>query len=344
MATIEQCAELKSACSYILTAEEKKEYYERPGWGEMSFRGIRPHLEMIIWIAQELMPLPEHHLRIIPSSNIKSATGCLREIAANLRDIDNFKISQENALSIQSQYITSFINNAERVIGTIGSWMPLLAMRDQEKEDLSAIKEARDASDKAIDGMLNEAKEYVDKRKGEIDSVLRVVRTESSKVGATQFTKQFVDEADNARIRGICWLVSTGFFVAAAFALSILFMLGLFVGSQTNALEIAYGIGGRLIGITVLFYAAIWSGRIALANMHLTSVNKHRAISLETLQAFQNAVDDAAARDAVVLEAARAVYENVPSGYIGRQTSEHGGGGRILELIRSARSQPSQQE
>ena len=282
MATIEQCVKLLSACAYILEIKKnEKKYYERPEWGEMSFRDIRPHLEMIIWIAQELTSLPKYNLLIIPDRNVEDVTARLASIAANLREIDSFKISQENALSIQSQYITSFINNAERVIGTIGSWMPLLAMRDQEKEDLSAIKEARDASDKALDGILNEAKEYVDKRKGEIDSVVRAVRTESSKVGATQFTKQFVDEADNAKIRGIYWLVPTGFFVAAAFALSILFMLGLFIGSPTNALEIAYGIGGRVIGITVLFYAAIWSGRIALANMHLTSVNKHRAISLE---------------------------------------------------------------
>ena len=92
-----------------------------------------------------------------------------------------------------------------------------------------------------------------------------------------------------------------------------------------------------MVAISVLFYAAIWSGRIVLANMHLASVNKHRAVSLQTLQAFHHAAEDPAAKDAVVLEAARAVYENVPSGYIGRQqTAEHGGHGRTLEIIRSA--------
>ena len=214
-------------------------------------------------------------------------------------------------------------------------------MRDQDKEDLST--KARAIRTEAM-SILEGAKKFAEDTKSEIDSVLRVARAESSKAGAASFTQQFRDEADIAKRRSIYWLIPTGLLVAAAFALSILFMLGLFLGAATEPLEIAYGIGGRVIGISVLFYAAIWSGRIALANMHLTSVNKHRAISLETLQAFQNAVDDLAARDAVVLEAARAVYENVPSGYIGRQTSEHSGASRTLEVIRSARSQPRQQE
>ena len=70
--------------------------------------------------------------------------------------------------------------------------------------------------------------------------------------------------------------------------------------------------------------------------MHLANVNKHRAVSLQTLQAFHKAAEDPAVKDAVVLEAARAVYENVPSGYIGRQATEQGGNGRMLEVVRGA--------
>ena len=58
---------------------------------------------------------------------------------------------------------------------------------------------------------------------------------------------------------------------------------------------------------------------------------------MQTLQAFHKAAEDPAVKDAVVLEeAARAVYENVPSGYIGRQATEQGGNGRMLEVVRGA--------
>ena len=341
MATIEQCEELLSVCATVLKSKaNEKKFYDRPEWGEMSFRDIRSHLEIIIWMAEELTSLPNYKLRMIPGNIVASATSRFTTIVEDLHNINQFTISAENAPTMRSQYTVSLTSNADKAIGTIGPWMPLLAMKDEEREDLSA--QMRAISVRATE-LLEETNEYVEKSKSEIDSVLRVARTESSEAGAAQFTRQFNVEADNARTRVVFWLVPTGFFVAAAFSLSVLFMLGLFIGAPTSALEMAYGIGGRVIGISVLFYAAIWSGRIALANMHLTSVNRHRAISLETLQAFQNAVDDLAARDAVVLEAARAVYENVPSGYIGRQAGEQSSGGRVLELIRNTRPQSGQQ-
>ena len=70
------------------------------------------------------------------------------------------------------------------------------------------------------------------------------------------------------------------------------------------------------------------------------SLNKHRAISLQTLQAFHKSADDPAAKDAVVLEAARAVYENFPTGYIARQASQQVGAARTLEIIKNANRSP----
>ena len=212
-----------------------------------------------------------------------------------------------------------------------------MLVRDDKQANLS--EKIKVASEDAVN-TLNETKEYVQHTRDEIESVLQVARTQSGKAGAAVFTREFEAEAKAAKTRSVCWLIPTGILALAALVLSILFMFGLFIGVPTNSesesamsmFELVYAIGGRVISISVLFYAAIWSGRVALANMHLSSVNKHRAISLVTLQAFQEAVDDHAARDAVVLEAARAVYENVPSGYIGRQSGEHGGGGAHIRV------------
>ena len=350
MATIEQCDNLLSVCDDILSLESNKEsYFEKPEWGELSFRGIMPQAEAVFWMAKKLQTIPRYYLLTISEGDVIRATKLLSTIIQNLQEISNFKISQDNAQSIHSQHSEALRNNAEALTTHIGPWISLLSMRDGEQEALS--DRIRTVSDEVVK-TLQETTEFVQNKKEEIDSVVQVVRAQSGEAGAAAFTEQFKVEAKSAKNRGTYWLIPAGFFLAAAFALSVLFMLGLFVGVPTstaegepvNTIDVVYGIGGRVIGISVLLYAAVWSGKIALANMHLTSVNKHRAISLETLQAFQNAVDDPTARDAVVLEAARAVYENVPSGYIGRQPAEQSSGGRILELIRTARPQSSQQE
>ena len=49
---------------------------------------------------------------------------------------------------------------------------------------------------------------------------------------------------------------------------------------------------------------------------HLAIINNHRAISLLTLQAFSNAANDVQVKDAVLLEATRAVFGTVPTGFV----------------------------
>lgn len=55
--------------------------------------------------------------------------------------------------------------------------------------------------------------------------------------------------------------------------------------------------------------------------MHQSTINRHRALSIKTLQAFSAAVEDTSTKDAVVLEATRAVFGNVPTGYIDSKSS-----------------------
>ena len=219
----------------------------------------------------------------------------------------------------------------------IGVWLPVLALRAGEIENWA--QRMKDASAE-MTKTLNGTTEYMEARKAEIDSVVEAARVAAGEAGAAEFTRQFESEANDGRTKSIWWLLPTGAFSVAALTLALLVMFGLLGEVPTNAWEAVYGFGARVIAISVLFYAAVWSGRIVLANMHLASVNKHRAISLQTLQAFHKAANDPAAKDAVVLEAARAVYENVPSGYIGRQPAAGGAAMRTLELIRNARTTP----
>ena len=187
---------------------------------------------------------------------------------------------------------------------------------------------------------LQEIKTYETTQRNEIDKAVQAARAAAGKAGAAEFTHEFREEAIAVEKRSKRWLWPTGIFSVLALVLSVLLIFELLGDAPANVWEAVYGLGGRVIAISVLFYAAVWSGRVVLANMHLASVNKHRAVSLQTLQAFHKAAEDSAAKDAVVLEAARAVYENVPSGYIGRQATGQGTGGRTFEVIRSADRAP----
>ena len=248
--------------------------------------------------------------------------------------MDNFSLMPSN----RRDHIASDMKKlVQDTISTIYPWMPLLALRAGKIQNWNAQMKG-DREDMAE--LLREATAHAEKCKNEIDEMAAAARAAVGEAGGAEFTHEFRREAEAAEKRGKRWLWPTGIFAAFALGIAVALMVGLLGETSENLWEAIYRLGGRVIAISVLFYAAVWSGRIVLANLHLASVNKHRAVSLQTLQAFHRAAADETAKDAVVLEAARAVYENVPSGYIARQGGGPGGSARTLEVIKGAVRRP----
>ena len=331
MADETQASALEGACAAIAELAPKKEsYIKRSQWGEITFEVIKNDIETVFWIVEEIRKLPIH---IIPGNVIQTSTSALVRVKDVFDDIDKFTIAQGDPSSLRDGVASNLKNLTESVMSEIGIWLPVLALRAGEIENWASRMKGTSAQTTQL---LQDAEAYTQTRKNEIDEIVQAARAAAGKAGAAEFTREFREEADAVEKRSKRWLWPTGVFSACALALSVLLMFGLLGDAPANVWEAVYGLGGRVIAISVLFYAAVWSGRVVLANMHLASVNKHRAVSLQTLQAFHQATEDSAAKDAVVLEAARAVYENVPSGYIGRQTTGQGSGARTLEVIRNA--------
>ena len=323
-------SQLEQACASITEfAPKKKDIIRRPQWGEITFDDIEQDIETVFWLVDEVKRLPSH---IVPNNVVQATSEHLSNIANLFSDIDSFSIARGDAASRRSQIANRLQGHVQDVLANMGLWLPVLALRAGEIENWVAKMKTTSADATKI---LQETAEYVEVRKKDIDATAQAARAAAGEAGAAEFTHEFRTEAEAARKRSRWWLGPTVIFAVCALGLSILLMLG-YGETPTNIWAAAYRLGGRVVAISVLFYAAVWSGRIVLANMHLANVNKHRAVSLQTLQAFHQAAEDPAVKDAVVLEAARAVYENVPSGYIGRQASEHGGNARVLEVIKGA--------
>ena len=330
MANPETTQQLLSICGSIGEFEPKKdELISRRQWGDINFEAVVGEIETVFWLAEETKKLPIH---IIPDNVVQNATHHLTSIHNILGEIDRFSLSgqPEAARDHISNNLKSELENA---MSHIGLWLPLLALRAGEIENWAG--RMGNISAEAI-AVLQQTRDQVETDLKEIEEIKQAARAAAGEAGAAEFTREFRDEAGAVEKRGRWWLVPTAAFGGTALALSGLIILGWLGEPPQNAWEAIYNTGGRFIAIAVLFYAAAWSGRIVLANMHLASVNKHRAISLQTLQAFLKSAADPVAKDAVVLEAARAVYENVPSGYIGRHASQPGGGARTVEFIKNA--------
>ena len=329
MVTPEVAKNFRDVCSSIRELEENKiNLIRRTQWGEITFENIEGEIDTIFWLVRELQNLPTH---LVPESNFENATQRLSNIRDIFDEISRFSLSGDPS-SLRDEIANRFRDEAQRVMSTIGTWLPLLALRAGQIENWAAqmktisadaTKTLQDTKDQAASGLKD------------IAASVEAARAAAGEAGAAEFTEEFRREAETTERRSLWWLAPTGVFALFALTLSVMLMLGLLGAPPKGTWEAIYQLGGRVIAISVLFYAAVWSGRIVLANMHLASVNKHRAVSLQTLKAFHQAAGDPVTKDAVVLEAARAVYENVTSGYVARQSSDQGGSARTLELIKN---------
>ena len=330
MASTETTQQLLAVCSSIDQFKLKKEdLIRRSQWGDINFEAVEGVIETVFWLVEETMKLPIH---IIPENVVQESTQRLTNIQNNLAEIDRFSLAGQPEAT-RDQLSNSLKDELQRAISAVGLWLPLLALRAGEIENWAGRMRNINAEATAS---LEDTKQQIERDLNEIEQIKQAARAAAGEAGAAEFTREFRDEADAVETRGKRWLYPTAVFGGAALATAGLIIAGWLGSPPTTAWEAVYNTGGRFIAIAVLFYAAAWSGRIVLANMHLASVNKHRAISLQTLQAFLKSAEDPVAKDAVVLEAARAVYENVPSGYIARQAAQQNIGARTLEIIKNS--------
>ena len=334
MASEHQVRELKQSCAAIMElAPRKDSLIRRSQWGDINFEIIENDIETIFWIVEQIDKLP---INLLPGGIVNNSTSILIQIRRTFDEIDGFQISGKEPSVSRDSISDKLITHVESIMSGIGPLLSLLVLRAGEIENWTS--RTKGASDQIVD-LLRETESYATTQRQQVDESVQAARVAAGEAAAAEFTDEFRREADAREKRSKRWLWFTGICSGSALLLSIAVMFGLFEwldDTPTNVWEAVYKLGGRVVAISIPLYAAVWSGRIALADMNLASVNKHRAISLQTLQAFHKSAEDPAVKDAVVLEAARAVYENVPSGYIGRQATGPGAGARTLEVIRGA--------
>ena len=87
--------------------------------------------------------------------------------------------------------------------------------------------------------------------------------------------------------------------------------------------------------IAVLIGMTIWCGKVTRALMHQRTINRHREVSMKTLETFYTSAIDQSAKDTVLIEASKAAFGNVPTGFIGNHDNQ--GGNSEMQIMNFTR-------
>lgn len=304
-------------------------------WRRLEVREGTARVEELIpvwrWLADQVI---NANGRVLPAS-APLATKYLTQTANDLDPIGHFDIAKDNARQEFRQQLSNVERNLHEVLDEIGIWACQHAARRANDEPTGKMSDLLREAEQKLEQIRNherEAKDHAREGKAATESI----KSAAVAAGAAVFTDSFKKSAQTARQASQKWLLAGAVFAAVTMAVAGTVAVGWPGGGQdngTDAWTLLQPLAGRLFLLTVLTYVTVWCGRRSLAERHNSRVNDHRANSIQTIQAFRESANAEPTKDAVVLEAARAIFENVDTGDLGT-SPERPSISNIIDLVR----------
>ena len=310
-----------------LSTFDKDNLVKRRAWGTISLEEAKEEFDRIYDIINYLKVLPLTQLTVNALTTINKE---ITQINALFDQINAFTIESGNPANQRDTFVTQVHAQADSLYTQASPWIPFLAY---QKGDVTKNIDSLTESVKEADSLITSAKESISKKEEEIQDIIIKAREASAAAGAAVFTKDFERESITLKESAKKWLVTTS--ILAIVTAIVAFYMWSQTEPNLDQGQILQKLGTKLVLLGLLISSTFWCGRVYKALMHQSSINRHRALSIQTLQAFSSAVTDPSAKDAVVVEATRAVFGNVPTGYIDSRQSSSDGEVKIFEIAKN---------
>lgn len=324
----EKVSNLKKELQRILNLDQSR-LIRRREWGEFHFEEILSNIERTYRLAQQLINLPLERLLEKTIDNINALT---RQVAVSFEQLDQFSLGISGN-SDKSYHVRSIQQSTNPFFETSAPWAAYLAC---QRGDVEQNVQKLTRSVKEGEEMVSTAKKKIAARNTEMDEIIAKAREVSAAAGASVFTEDFKNVAGKMEKSAKNWLVATS--ILAFLTLGASAGLWYWTESGLDQGQIFQKIGTKMVVLAVLLTGTIWCGRNYRALKHLATINNHRAISIRTLQAFSGAAAQTQTKDAVLMEATRAVFGNVPTGFIGQTSSDSDL--KVIEVARNILPEP----
>lgn len=326
MATDQEVDRLRKAIDAIFSFE-KESLIRRTKWGEINFESAQRDVDRIFDVLNHLKILP---LEYLPDTAVTEIVNPLTEVKTVFDQIDKFNIQVANPSDTRNTIVRNVHSYADNLYRQASPWVPFLAY---QKGDVSKnIGQLTDS--------VNQAKLIIDGAKGdiaakskEIDGIIVKARESSAAAGAAVFTQDFDKESKNLVDRAKVWLRAT--WIIAVLTFVVAGTMWYITEPGLDQSQVWQKLTTKLAILALLISATAWCGKIYKALVHQSTVNRHRALSLQTFQAFSNAASDVQTKDAVLLQTTKAIFNDASTGFIDGTHTGSDNDIKIFEIVKS---------
>lgn len=267
----------------------------------------------------------------LPLQRQTQTTNALTQLADVLDQIRSYVPSDQSPQAQRDALIARFEDSYQQAFDAV--FVPLLAHQSTKTESplrkqiLARVEESAD-----LVTSIAEHREEVGRLLQEAQSALQGIQEASATAGVAAFAEIFRNQAADHQRRSRFWLGLSG---VGTFGVAYLLWW-----TVEHLVDPAFGDTGEIVQVAVariliLFVAAGFLYQLFrqfAIQKHLFTLNKHRENSMSSFRAFYESTEDAATRDAVLIQVTKAIFEAGDTGYVHRDVGS--GTIEVTQLLR----------
>jgi hypothetical protein len=249
---------------------------------------------------------------------------CLNQMGMIMKQINELEWEK---FDNPKQIITNYKNNLKSYYGTFldGILRIIFMLADRNDEDFS----------KKIIEIENIKKEMINKGI-EINKILDDSKTAAGKLGVSEHSKVFAEQADEHLIASRWWLVATvltGILTLVVATWSISWFMKDYEQLKITGYAIQFAIT-KMVIFSILYFTLVWVSRNYRSNRHNYVINKHRQNALSTFKTFVDAVkEDPAIQNTILNKTTDCIFSHEVTGYLPKEPDGNLGMQQIFEIL-----------
>lgn len=276
----------------------------------------------------------------LPSYQLSTIRERVLPFLDTINEIKNFKVDINNGVPQRNTLADTLINSYQTSYDQLS---PIISYCEKEGTDYQALQLQVNQTVESINLKYKEIIETAEIKIAELNKILDAAKKAAHEVGITQHTVNFEEASKKYQTLSkywMCSIISTGIIII----LLSLYIFNLPIEIEANDPYASYrfiqAAVARFTALFTLILLLFWEVRNYNAAQHNYTINQNKQNALSTFETFVSAARDEETKNAVLMQTTKAIFSNLPSGYLKNESGDDGSS-QIIEIARGIGSKIS---
>lgn len=305
--------------------------------GPISFA---PYFNDFLRVINFFKRLSSLDINSLPSYQLSTIKERILPFIDTINTIKNFKVDINNGVPQRDTLANNLISSYQSSYDQLS---PIISYCEKEGTDYQALQLQVNQTVENINLKYKEIFETFEVKTAELNKILDAVKKAAHEVGITQHTVNFEEASKKYQALSKYWMwsiISTGLIII----LLSLYIFNLPIEIEANDPYASYrfiqAAVARFTALFTLILLLFWEVRNYNAAQHNYTINQNKQNALSTFETFVSAARDEEIKNAVLMQTTKAIFSNLPSGYLKNESGDDGSS-QIIEIARGIGSKVS---